>query len=362
MATKALSVLKERLQEAIGDHELLYAGNYTNAINNAARELYPYLFRELKIDTLILGNALPNSHFEDWSSTSYPDEYSAGTTNTTLSEKTTAGYTRGGHSSCFVQAGANDSYMYIDSDDYPQLLDLKGKTINFKCWAMPSTADEPELKIIYTDEDGTATTATSTTSAPADIFTLLEIENQEIPADTVKIELQLNVQNSGESCYFDNARITNTNVYEYLLPVDFRDGKITQVLRQTGGQSDDPCDDIGGHAVFEPVYGWTVVRDGTDAHLRMPYVSTSPYLFRLIGYAPLEDTLSADTDTMTIEAQHVNLLIARAAHLLYEMEAGIVSSGDRDRLRTESQYWYAKSKELEKTAKMILPQSFTRFR
>ncbi len=140
---------------------------YIQAINDTSRELYGrgLFWKDLDVIELVTGNILPNSHFRDWDSSSYPDKYSV--TNATAAATTTAGLIRGGNKSALVTASAADGYMYISSNNYPRLLDLMGKTVSFYCWALPSKDDDAFLTIFtigallegeYTADAGTSAT------------------------------------------------------------------------------------------------------------------------------------------------------------------------------------------------------------
>ena len=139
------------------------------AINNAIREIYPELYRHIDDTTLIAGNWLPNAHFEKWSLTTVPDSYAL--TNATSAENNTAGNYRGATASVKVTASAANGYLYITSDTYPRLLDLMGKTIDFKCWVKPEVVNDATLVIYTLQADATAQTLTSTTTCPAGQYT-----------------------------------------------------------------------------------------------------------------------------------------------------------------------------------------------
>ena len=352
--TTTLATLQTRLSNLIGDVNSIYADKYTKAINNASREIYPTLFKRLLDETLITGNALPNAHFEDWTETTYPDHYSL--SNATAVESTTAGTYRGGTKSMKVTASAADGYVYITSNDWPGLLDLMDTDIDFKCWAYPEVADDAFLTIYTVQADGTAQTLNSTTTCPAGKYTLLELEDQSINDDIVEIQFRFRVHTNAKYAYFDNARVNGKNLYEYLLPLDFHDGVVSQVWQQTSGYSDDICDDLNlGANAYSEVFGWTTRDDGTYKYLYLPYKITANRKLKLIGYCPLEDDLSSSTDTLSLEGEKVNLLLSYAAYLLYEMERGTPSSDGIDRYDRECARWLGKTEMLKSRLKMRRP-------
>jgi len=299
------------------------------AINDATRDISQVLFRRLDDITLITGNILPNAHFEDWALTTIPDKYAV--SNATAAETTTAGLIRGGLASALVTASAADGYMYVDSDSHPRLLDLMNKTIDFKCQAYPSTADDAFLTIAYEDGDAAETTVNSTTECPADVFTQLKIEDQAIPDGITKISFRFRVHTKDATCYFDDARVNGRNFYEYLLPTTF--GTLSQVYIQTSGYSDDACDDLHPRYWSDPIE-FRINYDGTDKYVRLDALYASPRRIRLIGHCALED-LSASTDTVSLDDPEVNLLVTYAAMKLYEQVRGTVSSEDKSLMNEE---------------------------
>jgi len=321
------------------------------ALNNASREIYPNLFRSLDDHTLITGNILPNSHFEDWAAATIPDFYTAPTGS--VAAATT--YIRGGAKSAYLTAGATPDYFYITSNDYPRLLDLMGKTVDFRCWAYPvDTADDATIQIYTIKADATAQTLTSTTANPKGAWTLLEINNEVINDDIVEIQFRFRVKTTTKHAYFDNARVIGQNRYEYLLPQDFQDGDLKQVYVQTEGYSDDACDDLLPRS-WERIYGFKVIDDGTDKFIRLPFLYTDNRQIRLIGIHPLE-TLTTDASTVSIDGETPNLLIAYAAYLLFEMERGVVSSEDVSRYDRLLSQWWGKYKMLLPHLKMASPR------
>ena len=294
-----------------------------NAINRAIERIYPALHKKLDDMTLITDNALPDGSFESWSSTTALTHYTASAI--TFAQTSTGGLVRNGTYSVKATAGATDDYYYISSDSYPRLLDLMGRTINFKCWAYPEVADDTTIVIYTLQADGTAQTLTSTTSCPAGQWTLIELESQALNDDLVEIQFRFYVATDTKYAYFDDARVIGRSIREYLLPDDFVLGHVSQVLVQTSGYSDEPCDDL------LPVHwDWqnhSIYNDGTNVFLRLKEYNTSAHRIRLRGYKPLE-TLSADTDTITLEAHRIPLLIAQAKVIFWELEETPVAIND----------------------------------
>ena len=328
------------------------------AINYAAEDIYPILHRVVRDRTLVTGNALPNAHFEDWVVTTYPDKY--GVTNATAAETATAGLTRGGGSSALVTASANDGYMYITSNDYPQLLDLMGQTITFRCWAYPSVASDAFLTIYTIQADGTEQTLNSTSPCPASKYSLLELESQAINDNITEIQFRFRVHTDAETCYFDNARVTGVSLQEYLLPADFRDGHLSKVYVQSSGLADQSADDLHLTTGWTPLFGWNVRTDNGDKFLQTPYGVAEERNIQLEGFTKFE-TLSLDTDTISLDGEKLNLLISQAIVRMYEMRRGLVASDSVNRYDDEIGYWRYKVEELKGRHRMNRPASQIRW-
>ncbi len=317
MTTTLLS-LRSQLQTTIGDKNQVYADNYTDALNTAKEQIYPNLFRYIDNTDLVTGNILPPFN---WSTTALLNVYTEPTG--TLLKTTDGTYIWRGSSSAKVTASDDDDSIVLDSNVYPRLLDLMDKTVILKCWVYPEIANDAFIDIVTTDSAGTDTTESSTTACPANAHTLLEIEDYSVPDDIVRIRINLRVHTDTEWAYFDQPRLTGKDVREYLLPSDAQDGVISRVSIQISGYSDDACDDLHP-AYWQEVFDYYTIDDGTYKYLRLPVYSTKTQI-RLIGYYPLE-TLTADTSTISLDGEKLNLLTAYAAYLLFEIENGSITS------------------------------------
>lgn len=301
------------------------------AINNAIRETYPATLRYLDYRTLVMGNILPNAHFEDWASSTQPDKYTAASG--TTEANTTVAYIRGGAKSTKLTSNGTNDYFYLNSDDYPRLLDLMDKTVTAKVWVHPAgTADNATIIIYTKDKAGSTQTLASTTACGADVYTLLELEDQELNDDLVNVQIRFNVASSTGIVYFDDARVYATERREYLLPTDFALGTLQQVYVQTRGYSDDICDDLLSE-YWEEVYGSNIIRDGADYYLQLPAFYSNNRRIRLIGDCPLE-VLDASSDTISLsEEQPRNLLIKYAEYKLLQAKTSTPASEDVSRYK-----------------------------
>lgn len=336
--------------------------NKKRAINAAAKLTFPTLYRPVEWDsTLVMGNCLPNGHFEDWAVSTYPDYYTV--INATATKTTASASLHGGATSAKVAATAANGYMNLSSDDYPQLLNLAGQTISFKAWVLPEVANDAVLEINYGMTDGTSTTLTSTSTCVAANWSQISLDDQAIASNMNGIDFRFKVKTNAKYVYYDSARVIGPGVYEHILPTDFQTGEVSAVYKQISGNSDDICDDLKTNmSQVEPLYGWSTYTQGGIKYLRLPEASSDEVKLILKGYTPLENNLSADTDTMTISDPQAELLLMYAAFKLYEMEAGLADGEAKAALRTEAMYWFNQYQFNKSSIGMTTPQSQTRIR
>lgn len=144
---------------------------------------------------------------------------------------------------------------------------------------------------------------------------------------------------------------TNNTGNEYLLPDWANNGMITWV-HQVDDEDNEVC----------PVWKWRTVRknDGVTDGIYLQLPSPNLGAIKVSGYTSLE-TAHDDNAEISIEMPHVELLIAYAAHLLFEREAGSPSSYDREFVQSMVNYWWGKAEYLKGKVKMPKPQGQTRF-
>ncbi len=331
---------------------------YINAINDAARELYPSaLHKKLDVIELSTGDWLQNSHFRDWASSSNPDKWA--TVAGTLMATTTAGLYRGGAKSMKVTAGGAADYAYQTSDTNTRLLDLMGTTVHGFAWAYPEVANDATIMIYTQQADGTEQTESSTTSCPADEWTLLTLKNVTLNDDLVDVQFRLYIATNLKYVYFDHARLTGKKIYEYLMPTDFRNGHVSRYFLQADSYSAEFVDDIHPRS-WQELFGCTLVEEYDDEFFRInPSEYSAGKLLRLTGHTPLE-TVSAYTSTVSLDGEQVNLLIAYAKYKLYQAIEGPVSSKDVVRYERESAKAYAEYKRLKPALGMTIPSGSMR--
>jgi hypothetical protein len=296
------------------------------------------LKRSIPVDniTLVTGNIIPDGHLEEWTSSSALTHWSA--TNITQLQTSTAGLIRGGKYSAKCTASAANGYIYITSDTFPRLLDLQDKTVDAYCQAYPEVADDASIVIYTKQADGTAQTLTSTTSCPAGEWTQIELENQKINDNLVDFQLRLKVATNAKYVYFDDVYLNGMPLSEYMLPSDFTSGSINRVYIQNSGTSDPIFYDL---KPFITQYSgeslnFTILDDGTYKYLKLLEDVPSERRLRLIGDKPLE-TLSAYTDTLTLDTHRLPLLIARAKMIFWERMAVPITTEEKSKFEYEYQ-------------------------
>ena len=171
----------------------------------------------------------------------------------------------------------------------------------------------------------TTQTLTSTTANPASKLTLLELENQALNDDLVEVEFRMKVTTNAKYVYFSPPRVTGKDIREYLLPQEFQVGEVLKVYIQQTGQADDWCDDLHPEKWYPAKFD--IIFDGTDKYLQLLDYHNPKRTIRLEGIAPLE-TLDADTDTVTLDDENIDLLIKQSIEKLWEIETGYPSSQD----------------------------------
>ena len=322
-----------------------------NAINQAINELFPTTSIPLDNKDLITGNILPPFN---WSTTALLDVYTE--PSGTLLKNTDKAYIWNGTTSAKITASGSNDYLYVTSDDYPRLLDLMDRQVDYKCWVYPEVADDAFLTIYTLKSDGTAQTLNSTTTTYASKKNLIEMVDQAISDDIQKIELRIRVATNTKYSYFDAPRLIGQNIFEYLLPDDFQNGILSEVYIQTSGHADDPCDDLQPEC-WQQVYGFdpAVWVDGFK-YVRLDGLYPQERRIRLKGAKTLEALTSA-TDTITLTEPQLRVLVAKSAELLYRSLSSEVSSEDRGFFDAEWVKWKLEARSLSRLSKSTVNTS-----
>ena len=304
-----------------------------DAINHATLESFPKLGYYQEDISIVSGNWLPNNSFEKWTSSSYPDFWKVVGVTAEQITTTGLGYQMGKSSSAKITATADGGYLGISSKTYPRLLDLAGQTVSLKVWAAPEVANDVTATILTVNIDGTANTYDSTTTSVAGNYTLITIDDQKLDDELNEILIYFSVATDTKWVYLDNARLTAKQIDQYFVPVDIRNSRIQAVYIQedwaTTKESYEPCDSLSP-TKWKRIYNWHYWTDNEYDWIEIPDLPTG-YLIRIIIFSPLE-TLTAATDTISIDSKNVLLLLAYARYKLFQAERGLPSAKDTTRV------------------------------
>ena len=124
-------------------------------INRSISDSFPYLSIPVADTTLVSGNILANSNFEEWAVATYPDYWRASVS--TVTKSTTKLF---GTYSCQVGTAAGNAYL--SSDNWDILRNLEGGSITVYCFAKTAAASNAHIQVYTIDLDGTAATTAST--------------------------------------------------------------------------------------------------------------------------------------------------------------------------------------------------------
>ena len=331
---------------------------YKKAIIEACTEVYDSLYLPVEDITLITGNILPDASFEDWSASTTLTWYSVVTG--ALAQTSAAGSTRNGKYSAKFTDSTAAGYFYVSSKTYPRLLDLQGQTVDLYCWAYPEVADDATMSIYTINAAGSTQTLPTTTANPATTWTMLKLESQVLNDDLVEVQVRFNVATNLKYVIFDDAMVQGRNIYEYLLPEKIRDGNLDNLYMQTSGNYDPACYDYHPFSTLNPgrELPFDIVDNATDRYVKVGSTLPTERRLRLLGKTPLE-TLSAETDTITLDAWRVPRLINKARMIFWEREVMPISSQDKSRFDFE----YAKAeRDYRKSSRLSMPQSARKIR
>ncbi len=248
-------------------------------INRAIRDAFPYLCKPLFDSTLIGGNVLPNSSFEDWAATTAPDNW---TYSVSACTKDTGKAIYSPSTMKIVGAG----YAYVTSDTWKPLLDLEDSTINLYGWVWADTATSGRLQVTTITQAAASVTSSSDYHTGADEWEYIELENVSVPDDLAEIQIKCAVTGAN-TVYFDNLYLSGT-IEDYLLPTTFT--KILQV---------NECNDWKLLKVADrsPIDFKELNKAGTK-YIQLYSVSSGKKI-ELVGYGEYS-RLTADTDTISL--------------------------------------------------------------
>ncbi len=346
---------------------------YVESLNEAIRALEPWLFQELRDETLIADNMLPNGNFEDWTSSSAPDYWTL--TTATAATNTTAGNFKYGKSAMALTGGASSGYAACSQANWLPLLDAQNHTITFTAWVKTSTASHCRIAIV--DDDGTtySTTSHSATSGyhTGDGTWQFMVAQRTIKAESKVVSFRVYADVNATVAYVDQAVAYGASVRALVLPLDFQLKEPFQILRQLSGGSYsttymcmvDDEGDVGSWMMLFPNKDYEIdYAVGGPRMLRLAY-SGGRYKLRLIGTKALSTfttsaTAKAGTGTATteIDSPRTELLATYAAACLMRKVAMSGAGEESGRYEAKAAQLFASAEVLKWTHRMIKPAKF----
>lgn len=305
------------------------------ALADACRETFPALYKLIVDDTLVTGNILINSNFEDFLVSTIPDGFvngqQSGTTITPTQDTTTKRY---GASSlkCVVTGDSTLNCIYQSETENGRLLDIDGGIVPLHGWCRADVASQARLALRSIDKAGTSTISYSSYHSGGGYFEKLELSDAHVIEGAVEVDVRLMCQAAG-TIHWDNSYLP-TGTYEFNIPSQFT-VLPEQVWMDSGG-----ADEVST-TVWSQLHNWTAYDDNGTFKLRVSDYLAKGYKLRLVGRVPLVLPSSA-SGTLNIGTFETQRLITQAAVNLYERL--IPSSGGQDVTGYERQLAYFKTK------------------
>ncbi len=311
------------------------------------------LFKDVVDTSIVTGNWLWNSHFEDWALTTAPDHFTKSGT-ATVSEETDVIRGPYGTSAMKMTGGGATDYMYQSQLEVPALLDLAGQSITFHCGVYCATASKGRISVYTKTSAGVTATTSSTYNTGTSEYQHLEVDVT-IPDDLT--DIQFRYESGGDTVYFDNSYITDASEpFRHHLTKSITH-KPVQVFSQTNSGSGGVygADVIEGGESWQviPKGMWDVVYDGTDYLLNLKplqagatctYASTQRRKLKVHGIEPLT-TPTTDASIVEVSGEQARALVAVAAHQFF-LSLATSSSASDDQVqnyKTRASYWQAEA-------------------
>lgn len=287
-------------------HRLFSASDKRRALIWAAKHSFPHIFAQVRDENLTVGNWLRDPSLEwNWSSTTANTYWiNSGLTMT----KSTSYYTRG---SLGAALSGSTGYMCQSDTQNPDLLNLAGKTVTFKCKAWCDTASALRLGICY---DGThieygdyhpGTSNWADESGYGGLADFLWVQKQ-IDYDPTAVSFRV-YYTTGATAYVDDLRVIGpTRDKLYIGDLDLAQNRPHSV-----SQSHDTC--IYDEP-WQPLSNYSIDKDG---YLWLPE-ATQDYRLRVEGIGYLDFLVSGASSTtwaatIDIDEPQLQILVAQAA-------------------------------------------------
>ncbi|GAI24981.1 unnamed protein product, partial [marine sediment metagenome] len=110
-------------------HRLLTASEKRLALIHAAKAAFPHIFKQIRDENKTAEDWLRNGGQEEWAKTTYADYWRV--SDCTAAENITAPYYYRGATS--AQLSGSSGYYYQSNSEVPELMELAGKSVTFKC-------------------------------------------------------------------------------------------------------------------------------------------------------------------------------------------------------------------------------------
>lgn len=328
-------------------HRLFTASEKRLALIDAAKSAFPYIFKSIRDENKTAEDWLRNGGQEEWASASYADYWRA--SDCTAAKNTTAPYYYRGSAS--AQLSGSSGYYHQSNSQVPELMDLAGKSVTFKCKGYASAASSLRLAIY----DGATLTYSSFhdgDSAEASLSVTATIA-----ASPSQVSFRA-YYTTGATVYVDDFRVvgpTRDKIYigDLGLALDY-----PHQIRQSSdsGINEEP---------------WQLLRDyeiDSDGFL---YCADWSQEYRLrikgIGYLDFVDTSGVvgtdwDDDSIDIDEPQTKILVAQAAmYLCSQMVMPNWETGETNMWASAYRHWERELAKRKAKFGMSPPPATTHF-
>ena len=187
----------------------------TDAIQQAARTLYPHLYLPTRDETIVVDNLLANWDFENWDSTGSNSAVATSWANigTPSTNDESSRIAHGSYSMSIAATGATEG---IEQNIFTgvNINEVASKTLHARAWVWASVADAARIRVTYDGSNYDSSdyhTGDSEWEGPSLIYV-----DSAIDADMTELTVSCEVA-SGNTAYFDGVVAWIDNVSEYSL-------------------------------------------------------------------------------------------------------------------------------------------------
>ena len=324
-------------------HRLFTASDKRLALIHAAKHGFPFIHKQVRDQSLTIGNWLRDGDLEyNWTTSTANTYWKASAL--TMTKNTTAPYYKRGSVSCALSGATG--YLYQSNTENPDLMDLASKSITFKAKVWCDTANAVRLGILY---DGTNIEYSSYHAGDSEWATLSVSRTIDATPSAVSFRVYYT---TGATAYVDDLRAYGpTRDKLYISDLGLAQDYPHQVL-----QSDDSSIN---EEPWQPLRNYTI---GSDGYIYLPEGSQD-YRLRVlgIGYLDFYDTAGAVgtdwADTIAIDSPQTEILIAEAAiYLCNQMIVPNFTSGESQKWERALAYWKMELSERQRRFGMKVPE------